>query len=145
MSNNNLTSGNVVQGATIDGEKIGSWQPNHFFWIGTDWLGTKRYESAGEGDISSQAVPITPASYTSLPFGDALSSIGYDPTHFTGKERDTESGLDYFGARYMGSTMGRFMSPDWSDDPVAIPYSDLSNPQTLNLYALRWKQPSQQR
>src|SRR5271156_6160790 len=29
----------------------------------------------------------------------------------TGKERDTESGLDYFGARYYGNSMGRFMSP----------------------------------
>ena len=29
----------------------------------------------------------------------------------TGKERDTESGLDYFGARYYGLSMGRFMSP----------------------------------
>jgi len=31
---------------------------------------------------------------------------------YTGKERDTESGLDYFGARYYGSNMGRWMSPD---------------------------------
>jgi len=31
---------------------------------------------------------------------------------FTGKERDFESGLDNFGARYMGSILGRFMSPD---------------------------------
>jgi RHS repeat-associated protein len=31
---------------------------------------------------------------------------------FTGKERDTESGLDYFGARYYASSMGRWMSPD---------------------------------
>jgi len=30
---------------------------------------------------------------------------------YTGKERDTESGLDHFGARYYGSSMGRFMSP----------------------------------
>ena len=32
----------------------------------------------------------------------------------TGKERDTESGNDYFGARYYASAMGRFLSPDWS-------------------------------
>jgi RHS repeat-associated protein len=32
----------------------------------------------------------------------------------TGKERDSESGLDYFGARYYARNMGRFMSPDWS-------------------------------
>ncbi len=31
---------------------------------------------------------------------------------FTGKERDAESGLDYFGARYLSSSMGRFTSPD---------------------------------
>jgi RHS repeat-associated protein len=28
----------------------------------------------------------------------------------TGKERDTESGNDYFGARYYASSMGRFMA-----------------------------------
>jgi len=52
----------------------------------------------------------------------------------TGKERDTESGLDYFGARYYASSMGRFMSPDWADKPEAVPYSSLDNPQSLNLY-----------
>lgn len=55
--------------------------------------------------------------------------------HFTGKERDTESGNDYFGARYYASTMGRFLSPDWADDPEAIPYAFLKDPQTLNLYS----------
>jgi len=54
---------------------------------------------------------------------------------FTGKERDTESGLDYFGARYYASSMGRFMSPDWASKPEAVPYSSLPDPQTLNLYA----------
>jgi RHS repeat-associated protein len=31
---------------------------------------------------------------------------------FAGKERDGESGLDNFGARYFASTLGRFQSPD---------------------------------
>ena len=53
---------------------------------------------------------------------------------FTGKERDSESGLDNFGARYYSSNMGRFMSPDWASKPEAVPYSSLSDPQTLNLY-----------
>ena len=52
----------------------------------------------------------------------------------TGKERDAESGLDYFGARYYSSNMGRWMSPDWAAKPEAVPYSDLSDPQSLNLY-----------
>jgi RHS repeat-associated protein len=60
---------------------------------------------------------------------------------FTGKERDTESGLDYFGARYYGSNMGRFMSPDWSPQAAAVPYASLSNPQSLNLYAYMRNNP----
>jgi RHS repeat-associated protein len=54
---------------------------------------------------------------------------------FTGKERDTESGNDYFGARYYASSMGRFLSPDWSAKMEPVPYAKLDNPQTLNLYA----------
>jgi RHS repeat-associated protein len=48
--------------------------------------------------------------------------------HFTGKERDAESGLDNFGARYDASSMGRFMTPD----PLGGHQED---PQTLNKYA----------
>jgi RHS repeat-associated protein len=43
--------------------------------------------------------------------------------------------LDYFGARYYGSSMGRFMSPDWSVKAEPVPYAKLDNPQSLNLYA----------
>lgn len=52
-----------------------------------------------------------------------------------GKERDSETQLDYFGARYYGSTMGRFMTPDWSVNPEPVPYMHITDPQTLNLYA----------
>lgn len=54
--------------------------------------------------------------------------------HESGKDRDTESGLDYFGARYYASTTGRWMSPDWSESPAPVPYANLQNPQSLNLY-----------
>lgn len=56
-------------------------------------------------------------------------------SHFTGKERDAESGNDYFGARYYASNMGRFMSPDWSAKVEPVPYSKLDYPQSLNLYS----------
>lgn len=46
----------------------------------------------------------------------------------TGKERDTESGLDNFGARYNASSMGRFMSSDALG-------GRLIDPQTLNKYS----------
>jgi RHS repeat-associated protein len=62
-------------------------------------------------------------------------------SRYTGKERDTESGLDYFGARYFGSSMGRFMSPDWSSVPDTVPHADFNDPQTLNLYAYAANNP----
>ena len=50
---------------------------------------------------------------------------------FTGKERDAESGLDYFGARYMSSAQGRFTSAD----PITVTQARVLDPQQLNLYA----------
>jgi RHS repeat-associated protein len=52
----------------------------------------------------------------------------------TGKERDSESGLDMFCARYYGSS-GRFMTPDWTAKPTDVPYAEFGNPQSLNLYS----------
>jgi RHS repeat-associated protein len=54
---------------------------------------------------------------------------------FTGKERDSESGLDYFGARYYGaryygSALGRFTSPDPSPGGISV-----QDPQSWNLYS----------
>ena len=86
--------------------------------------------------------------YDYLPFGRMLTSgdnlrnsAGCYPTapdpadsrasqKFTGKERDAETGLDYFGARYMSGPEGRFMSPD----PVVITSARLRDPQQLNAY-----------
>jgi RHS repeat-associated protein len=55
---------------------------------------------------------------------------------FTGKERDAESGNDYFGARYYASTMGRFLSPD----PL-LNSGRPDNPQTWNRYAYGLNNP----
>lgn len=55
---------------------------------------------------------------------------------FEGKERDTETGNDDFGARYYTSRFGRWLSSDWSSVPVPVPYANLTNPQTLNLYSM---------
>jgi RHS repeat-associated protein len=63
-----------------------------------------------------------------LRVGERLSRIG---SRYTGKERDSESGLDYFGARYYGSSMGRFQSPD----PSGMAFTSLSNPQSFNMYS----------
>jgi RHS repeat-associated protein len=55
---------------------------------------------------------------------------------FTGKGRDSESGLDNFGARYNSSNMGRFMTPD----PL-LNSGRPSNPQTWNRYAYALNNP----
>lgn len=70
------TSGPYNNGmAYIDGELIGVWDALSFKWLGKDWLGTKRFESQGQSDSASTAVPTYPTPFTSLPFGDGLSSI----------------------------------------------------------------------
>jgi RHS repeat-associated protein len=56
--------------------------------------------------------------------------------HFTGKERDTESGNDYFGARYYSSSMGQFMTPD----PL-LSSGRPSNPQMWNRYSYALNNP----
>jgi RHS repeat-associated protein len=53
---------------------------------------------------------------------------------FTGKKRDIETGLDYFGARYYSNGLGRWISADWNAAPVPVPYADFHDPQSLNLY-----------
>jgi RHS repeat-associated protein len=63
------------------------------------------------------------------------SSLSDEHYKFTGKERDAESGLDNFGARYNASTMGRFMTPDWAAKPTTVPYAEFGDPQSLNLYS----------
>lgn len=50
----------------------------------------------------------------------------------TGKERDSEDGLDDFEARYMGSNIGRFMSPDPDDDSG---FENQDDPQSWNGYS----------
>jgi RHS repeat-associated protein len=61
---------------------------------------------------------------------------GFDNHYkFTGKERDSETGLDYFGARYYSNRLGRFITPDWAGKPAPVPYAHLDDPQSLNLYS----------
>jgi RHS repeat-associated protein len=56
----------------------------------------------------------------------------YDPVlKFSGKERDHESELDYFGARYYDHSHYRFISTD----PIINKEEALSNPQLWNLYS----------
>ncbi len=59
------------------------------------------------------------------------SGVGDPAQKFTGKERDAETGLDYFGARYLMAGQGRFGSPD----PLSFQSEMMGDPQRWNLYA----------
>jgi RHS repeat-associated protein len=101
---------------------------------GTDWLGTERAHIDQAGNLQ--------ATFCSFPFGEALTTCAGsdpspDPTFFTGKERDQVSGLDNFGARYYGSNMGRWMSPD----PLMANDLRLLNPQRWNMYGYAINNP----
>jgi RHS repeat-associated protein len=71
------------------------------------------------------------------PFGTEVivTGPGANELKFTGKRRDTESQLDYFGARSYSNACGRFLTPDWSARATAVAYADLADPQSLNLYS----------
>ncbi len=66
------------------------------------------------------------------PYGGEIVISGSDGNRykFAGKERDSESNLDYFETRHYASTMGRFMQPD-----VPFADQDTGNPQSWNMYS----------
>ncbi len=126
----------------------------------TDHLGTPRVITSSTGAVISR--------HDYMPFGEEIGSgIGARTTgmgfsvsdgqrqKFTSKERDNETGLDYFLARYYSSTQGRFTSPDefkggphelgvlGSGDPEkqALFYGEVTNPQSLNKYQYCFNNP----
>ncbi len=123
------------------------------YWLVGDHLGTPRMVVNKSGTLAGVK------RHDYLPFGEELGLIsgrtqamGYSAIDnvrqkFTQKERDNETGLDYFLARYYSSTQGRFTSPDeftggpdelytFVDDAADNPtfYADVTNPQSLNKY-----------
>jgi RHS repeat-associated protein len=129
--NNNWQRTNVFAGGAL----VGTYDSAGLHFHLSDPLGTRRMQLSGNPNSVGQ--PET--DIQSLPYGDQLYSFtdqyapasadDATPLHFTGKERDAESGNDYFGARYYASSMGRFMSPDDGID------QDPDDPQSWNLYS----------
>jgi RHS repeat-associated protein len=97
-----------------------------------DFLGSSRVTTTNTGTVCYDA--------DFYPYGGERAYTNNCPSanvyKFEGKERDTETGNDDFGARYYSNRFGRWLSADWSSTPVAVPYANLTNPQTLNLYAM---------
>jgi RHS repeat-associated protein len=105
-------------------------------YITADHLGSTRLVTDSTGTVIAR--------HDYAPFGEEISSViggrggvtGYGVDEglrqkFTGKERDAETGLDYYGARYYGSNIGKFASPDLAPITVRVAV----NPQRWNRYS----------
>jgi RHS repeat-associated protein len=137
---------------TLDGENdvcrsgTGQAVAEEVYFYHTDVAGTPLAMS----DSSMQKV--WEADYK--PFGEefTVEANHENDKRFVGKEKDEETGLNYFGARYLSAKTGRFLAPD----PVRavgprlgkIIASRITVPQRLNTYAyalngpMKWVDPS---
>jgi RHS repeat-associated protein len=108
---------------------------NAIYYYAEDFLGSSRVMTTATGTVCYDA--------DFYPYGGERVVTNTCPQNykFTGKERDAETSNDDFGARYYSSQFGRWISPDWSAIPAPVPYANLTNPQTLNLYAMVHNNP----
>jgi RHS repeat-associated protein len=111
-------------------------------WLVTDQLGTPRMIFDKTGSLAGVK------RHDYLPFGEEIfadsggrtTTMGYTGAtdrvrqKFTLKERDIETGLDFFGARYYSNVQGRFTSADPGPFVVA-------DPQNWNRYAYTINNP----
>ena len=115
-------------------------------YLTPDHLGSTRVVTGEDQSVLSR--------HDYLPFGEEIGAAlgnrgqatgvsGYTASRtdgpaqkFTGKERDNESGLDYFQARYFSGAGGRFTSAD-------APFADqgAADPQSWNLYSYTRNNP----
>ncbi len=136
------TLGNVLNEYVYFGGKRIALLPvggNAQFYV-EDMLGSSRVITTNTGVVCYDA--------DFYPYGGErpiTTSCTQNNYKFEGKERDVETSVgsgntngnnDDFGARYYSNRFGRWLSADWSNVAAAVPYANLSNPQTLNLYAM---------
>ena len=89
-----------------------------------DALGSVRAVTDEQGDVIER--------HDYLPYGEEWNAApSNNSKKFTGKERDEETGFDYFGARYYESQLARFTTID-----PALTFADNRvDPQRWNRYA----------
>ena len=132
IAESNLTGGNMDEYIFFGGKRIAHRRSTgEIDYYAADHLGTSRIVVNSTGTILDDS--------DFYPFGGerpAIPPTSGNTFKFTSKERDTESGLDNFGARYDSSTMGRFMSPD-----SFFKDSHVGDPQSWNEYAYARNNP----
>lgn len=136
-------SGQANPSTQISPEENRLWSGEAYHYQFLDHLGTTRYIAGtswqwGTGDTYLETNTwLRPVNLT--PYGSEIHQVGakyepdtlvlFDPLLFTGKPRDFESGLDYFGARYYSNTWCRWLG---ADQPFADNY--IEKPSSWNLF-----------
>ena len=132
---------------------LGAWQTGggriDLRWLVTDQLGTPRMVLDQSGSLTRADGQSAIVRHDYFPFGEEIgaglggrtANQGYAGDNvrqkFTGQERDAETGLDYYGARYYASQQGRFTGTD----PVIMASERAVDPQQINLYAYARNNP----
>ena len=131
----------------IDGRLIAEYTSGTASGAGTRYMTPDRL---GSPRVITDTNQVVKGRHDYAPFGEEIPLVGGRSTdqkygtaavdgmrqRFDGKERDTESGLDYFLARYYSSAQGRFTSVD-PDNAGA----DAENPQSWNGYSFTLNNP----
>lgn len=121
-------NGNIRQSDDVGGIAQG------IFYYHSDHLGSANWITNDQG----QAVQYIHY----MPYGELWvnqQAYSYDERFkFTGKERDTETGYDYFGARYYSPMIGHWLSPD----PLANKYPNISPYAYCSWNPLRYVDPN---
>lgn len=139
-------SGTTVFVYNASGQMIAEYtsttpQSNGTSYLTSDHLGSTRVVTDASGVVKGRHDYLPYGEEVGAGIGSRTTGLGYGQADgirqkFTSKERDAESGLDYFGARYYSSAQGRFTSADafWKDSYVG-------DPQSWNKYAYARNSP----
>ncbi|MBN2256851.1 MAG: RHS repeat-associated core domain-containing protein [Anaerolineaceae bacterium] len=101
-------------------------QESQLLYYASDQIGSTRIVTDGSGTVVYAAAH--------GPYGGIQRTwtSAYDPSlKFSGKQRDPESELDYFGARYYDRRLHRFLNVD----PIINPIRALNSPICWNRYS----------
>jgi RHS repeat-associated protein len=125
MLETDASGNNPTEYVFFNGRRVARRSPSgavNFYFA--DHLGSSRVVTNATGTILDDS--------DFYPFGGerVVTSTSGNNYKFTGHERDSETGLDNYGFRYYGSSLGRFMSPD---EPFVDQFE--SDPQSWNLYS----------
>jgi RHS repeat-associated protein len=149
----NGTAGTIywrdASGNSIDEGNLSDLMQNEYIFFGGKRVaredvqtGHRHYyfsDHLGSASVITSDLGVIQEASDYYPYGGEIAITHGDPNtyKFTGKERDAEAGLDYFGSRHFASTMGRFMK---TDPDTATPLH-LINPQRWNMYAYALNNP----